>query len=153
MLSADQVPVKSSHSKMPWPKWVVLIARSTGSALRAVCPFQPSHHVGCPTRSLHTTSHPKRGGLSVTASLRHQSPGDPRELVGECNSRNLRRPPCQQCHKPGPMLGPMDFGIADDGERSGREQATQIAIPSFADVAKLVLASARILLRNQPDPG
>ena len=68
------------------------------------------------------------------------------------------RPPCpvdlkvQQCHKPGPMFGPMDFGIADDGERSGREQGTQIAIPSFADVAKLVLASARILLRNQPDP-
>ena len=84
------------------------------------------------------SSHPKRGGLPVTASLRHQGPGDPRELVGECNSRNLRRPPCQQCHKPGSMLGPMDFGIADDGERSGREEATQIAIPSFADVAKLV---------------
>jgi hypothetical protein len=97
------------------------------------------------------SSHPKRGRLPITASLRHQSPSDPRELVGERNSRNLRRPPCQQCHKPGPMLGPMDFGIADDGERSGREQATQIAIPSFADVAKLVLASARILLRNQAD--
>jgi hypothetical protein len=36
---------------MLWPKWVVLIAGSTGSALRAVRPFQPSHHVGCPTRS------------------------------------------------------------------------------------------------------
>ena len=99
------------------------------------------------------SSHPKRGGLPVTASLRHQGPGDPRELVGECNSRNLRRPPCQQCHKPRPMLGPVDFGIADDGERPGREEATQIAIPSFADVAKLVFASARILLRNETDPG
>src|SRR6516225_6716475 len=28
-------------------KWVVLIAGSTGSALRAVCPFQPSRHAGC----------------------------------------------------------------------------------------------------------
>src|SRR5277367_193207 len=38
MPSADQVPVKSTHSTMLWPMWVVLIAGSTGSALRAVCP-------------------------------------------------------------------------------------------------------------------
>ncbi len=36
MPSADQVPVKSSHSTMRWHLWVVLIAGSTGSALRAV---------------------------------------------------------------------------------------------------------------------
>jgi hypothetical protein len=36
MPSADQVSVKSTHSKMRWPKWVVLIAGSTGIALRAV---------------------------------------------------------------------------------------------------------------------
>ena len=113
--------------------------------IRAVRPFQPSHHAGYPTRSL---SNLERSGLPVTASLRHQGPRDPSELVGECDSRNLSRSPYQQCHKPGPMFGPMNFGIADDGERSRREQATQIAIPSFADVAKLVLASARILLRN-----
>lgn len=29
---------------MLWPKWVVLIPGSTGSALRAVGPFQPFHH-------------------------------------------------------------------------------------------------------------
>src|SRR5262249_11686386 len=34
--SADQVPVKSTHSMMLWPKWVVLIAGSTGAALSAV---------------------------------------------------------------------------------------------------------------------
>src|SRR5665811_2346538 len=34
MPSADQVPVKSTHSTMRWHKWVVLIAGSTGSALR-----------------------------------------------------------------------------------------------------------------------
>jgi hypothetical protein len=38
MPSADQVPVKSPHLKMQWRKWVVLIAGSTGSALRAVRP-------------------------------------------------------------------------------------------------------------------
>src|SRR5689334_20228487 len=38
MPSADQVPVISTHSLMLWPEWVVLIAGSTGSALRAVRP-------------------------------------------------------------------------------------------------------------------
>ena len=38
MPSADQVPVNSAHSTMRWHKWVVLIAGSTGSALRAVRP-------------------------------------------------------------------------------------------------------------------
>jgi hypothetical protein len=43
MPSADQVPVKTAHSKMLWPKWVVLIAESTGTALRAVRP--PNRYV------------------------------------------------------------------------------------------------------------
>lgn len=44
MPSADQVPVKRTHSTMRWPKWVVLITGSTRSALRAVGPFQPFRH-------------------------------------------------------------------------------------------------------------
>src|SRR3981081_846145 len=43
MPSADQVPTNNSHSRMPWHKWVVLIAGSTGSALRAVRP--PNLHI------------------------------------------------------------------------------------------------------------
>ena len=43
MPSADQVPIISTHSTMRWHKWVVLIAGSTGSALRAVCP--PNLHI------------------------------------------------------------------------------------------------------------
>src|SRR5579862_6337651 len=43
MPSADQVPVKRTHSMMLWPLWVVLIAGSTGSALRAVRP--PNLHI------------------------------------------------------------------------------------------------------------
>ena len=38
---ADRVPTNNSHSRMPWHMWVVLIAGSTGSALRAVRP--PNH--------------------------------------------------------------------------------------------------------------
>src|ERR1700757_4692425 len=51
------------------------------------------------------------------------------------------------------MSGAVDLGIADHGERAGREQAAQIAIALLADTAKLVLAPARVLLRHQPDPG
>src|ERR1700733_5268227 len=43
MPSADQVPIKLAHLTMPRPKWVVLIAGSTGSALRAVRP--PNLHI------------------------------------------------------------------------------------------------------------
>src|SRR6516225_1732997 len=43
MPSADQVPVNSPHSTMHWHMWVVLIAGSTGSALRAVRP--PNLHI------------------------------------------------------------------------------------------------------------
>ena len=44
MPSADQVPVKNPHSiTMRWHEWVVLIAGSTGSALRAVRP--PNLHI------------------------------------------------------------------------------------------------------------
>src|SRR3981189_748946 len=43
MPSADRVPTNTSHSRMPWHMWVVLIAGSTGSALRAVCP--PNLHI------------------------------------------------------------------------------------------------------------
>src|SRR5277367_4063255 len=71
MPSADQVPVSNSHSTMLWPMWVVLIAGSTGSALRAVRPFQPSHHAGCPTRSL---SRRKCDGFPIAARPRLSSP-------------------------------------------------------------------------------
>jgi hypothetical protein len=43
MPSADQVPVKSPHSIMHLHLWVVLIAGSIGSALRAVRP--PTLHI------------------------------------------------------------------------------------------------------------
>ena len=43
MPSADQVPNNTSHSTMRGGNWVVLIAGSTGSALRAVRP--PNLHI------------------------------------------------------------------------------------------------------------
>src|SRR5918994_4926402 len=51
------------------------------------------------------------------------------------------------------MLGAMELGIANDGERAVHEQAAQIAVTLFADTAEPVLATARVLLRHEPDPG
>src|SRR5450759_65561 len=150
MPSADQVPVNSTHSMMRWHKWVVLIAGSTGSALRAVCPFQPSHHAGWPTRS---RLRRKRDGFPVALAPGHHGPGHAGNLVGERDGGDLGRASYQQCREPRPMLGAVDLGIADDAERAGHEQAAQIAVTLLADTAEPVLAPARVLLRHEPDPG
>src|SRR6187401_2939062 len=65
MPSADQVPVNSSHSTMLWPMWVVLIAGSTGSALRAVRP--PNLHITPTTGAIPLRR--KRGGFLVSLAL------------------------------------------------------------------------------------
>jgi hypothetical protein len=51
------------------------------------------------------------------------------------------------------MLGAMDLGVADNGERTGHKQAAQIAVTLLADTAKPVLAPTGVLLRYQPDSG
>src|SRR5258708_40203288 len=77
MPSADQVPTKLSHSTMLWHEWVVLIAGSTGSALRAVRP-----------PNLHITPVVRRNFVyraSATGSLRRYVPYRP--------ERNFQRAP------------------------------------------------------------
>src|SRR4029450_1332200 len=125
MPSADQVPVKTAHSKMLWPKWVVLIAGSTGTALRAVRP--PNRYVtpGCPARS---RLRRERDGFLVAFVPGHHRPGHPGELVGERDGSDLGRSPRQQRGEPGPMSGAMDLGIADHGEGASRETAGQIGV-------------------------
>src|ERR1700730_14409860 len=149
MLSADQVPVTNPHSRMQWPKWVVLIAGSTGSALRAVRP--PHLHITSDVRRYPLRR--KRDGFLVTLALDHHGPGHPGDLVGKRGGGDFGGSPRQQRREPGPMFGAMDFSIADDGERTDHEQAAQIAVTLLADMAKPVLAPARMLLRHQPNPG
>src|ERR1041385_5551465 len=125
MPSADQVPVKSPHSTMQWHKWVVLIAGSTGSALRAVRP-----------PNLHITPGNRRD--LVTPQVRgHHGPSHSGDLVGKRDGGDLGGSPRQQCGEPGPVFGAMDFGVADHGKRAGCEQAAQIAVALLADAAEL----------------
>jgi hypothetical protein len=67
--------------------------------------------------------------LALTSDDSHHGPGHPRNPVGERDGRDLRWPPRQQCRESRPMLGPVDLGIADNGERTGHKQAAQIAAP------------------------
>ncbi len=55
-------------------------------------PSQPSHHIGCPMRS---RSRHERGGFFVAFALGHHRPRHPGDLVGERDSRDLRRSPRQ----------------------------------------------------------
>src|SRR4249920_2536687 len=149
MPSADQVPVKSTHSTMLWPMWVVLIAGSTGSALRAVRPFQPSHHAD---KSARSPSCRECDRFLVALSPRHHRPCHPRNLVGKRDGSDLGRPPRQQRRKPGAMLGAVKLGRPDHGKRTSREQAAQITVALLGDAAELVFTPARVLLRNKSDP-
>ena len=114
---------------MLWPMWVIPIAGSTGSAhaLFALPTFTSRRMPGVDLRSSR-----ERGRFLVAFTLGRDRPGHPCDLVGECDGRDLRWPPRQQSGEPRPMLGAMDFGIANDGERARREQVAQIAITASA---------------------
>jgi len=85
MPSADQVPVKNPHSTMRWHKWVVLIAGSTGSALRAVRP--PNLHITPSVRRDLVTPQARRVPCSA-----HPWPSWPRPFVRSCWRVRSRRP-------------------------------------------------------------
>ena len=135
---------------MQWPKWVVLIAGSTGSALRAVRP--PNLHITPGTRRDLVRPLSDAGSLyrSPLAIIAHAIRG---ELVGERDSGDFRRPSCQQRCDPGPILGAVDLGIANDSERAGHEQAAQIAIPRLLILPSLSRPPLECCFGNQPDPG
>src|SRR5712675_895120 len=122
MPSADQVPVTSAHSTMLWPKWVVLIAGSTGSALRAVRPFQPSHHAGCPTRSL---SRRECDGFLVALAPGHHCPSHSGHLVGKRDGGNFGGA-WPRLHRGGALADP------EETWRSGEDEPTRCGRPSQA---------------------
>src|SRR5216684_5676550 len=79
MPSADQVPVKSPHSTMHWHMWVVLIAGSAGSALRAVRP--PNLHIAPDVGAISLRR--ECDGFLVALTLCHHGPRHPRDLISE----------------------------------------------------------------------
>ena len=146
MPSADQVPVNITHSTMRWHEWVVLIAGSTGSALRAVRP--PSLHITpVVRRDLVYRASAMRSPLAIMAQTIRailSASAIAATLVGRLASKAVSQGRC---------LVPMDLGVTDHRKRAGHEQAAQIAVTLFAYIAEPVLASTRVLLRHEPNPG
>src|SRR6202166_2210886 len=130
MPSADQVPTNNSHSTMLWHEWVVLIARSTGSALRAVRP-----------PNLHITPVVRRD-LGYRASATGSLYRSPLAIMAQTIRAILLASAMAAT-----LVG-RRASIPDDGECAGYEQAAQIAVTLFAYIAEPVLASTRVLLRN-----
>src|ERR1700694_1066758 len=99
MPSADQVPTNNSHSRMLWHEWVVLIAGSTGSALRAVRP-----------PNLHITPVVRRD-LVYRASATGSLYRSPLAIMAQAIRASLLASAIaarQQGREPGPMFGAMD---------------------------------------------
>jgi hypothetical protein len=87
--------------------------------------------VGCPDR--------RTDRLCITCCSPSQPSHHATVVRRDSSDPQRSRSPCQQCGDPRPILGAMELGIADDGECACSEQAAQIAIASFADIAKPVL--------------
>src|SRR5499427_9058554 len=134
MPSADQVPVKSSHSMMRWHVVGCPDRRIDRLCITCCSPSQPfTSRRMLPTRSL---SRRECDGFLVALAPGHHRPGHASDLVGERDGGDLGWPPCQQCCKPWPMLRAMELCIADHGESTGGEQAAQIAVSLLADAAE-----------------
>src|SRR4029077_14145538 len=92
MPSADQVPVNRSHSTMRWHTWVVLIAGSIGSALRAVRP--PNLHI-TPVVQRDLVHRASATGFLYRSPLAIMAQAT-RNLIGKRNGGDLGRAPRQQ---------------------------------------------------------
>src|SRR5258705_10707386 len=93
------------------------------------------------------------GRFPIAFALSHHRPSHARDLVCERDRSNLRWPAVEQLGKPGPRLGTVDFGIADDGQCAGTEERPKIPIALLGDIAEPFFAAAGILLRHKSDPG
>ena len=88
-------------------------------------PSQPSHHA----MVLGAISlDPQPGRIIVSLAPSHHRPGHSGELVGQRDGSDFGWPSCQQRCDPGPILGAMELGIADDSECAGHKQAAQITV-------------------------
>ena len=137
---------------MLWPLWVVLIAGSTGSALRAVRP--PNLHITPDARcdlvqAASAAGSYKRSPFAIIKPTLSLAILLASAMAATFVGRRVSKTGWSQ----GRCLGAMGFGVADHRQRAGREQAAQIAIAAFADTAKPILAAARVLLGDEPNPG
>ena len=123
--------------------------RNRPSALRLLCPRQPSHHAGWPARSC---SGRHRDRFLVSFPSGHHGPHHSRDLLASAIAATLvGRRSISRAAKAD--VGAVILGVADDGHGAGYEQTSQVAITLLGDAAELVLAPGRMLPGHQPNPG
>src|ERR1043165_8210719 len=88
----------------------------------------------------------------VSLAANHDRPSHPCNLVGKCNGRHLCWSAIHYSCEPN-SLGAVRSGVANDGHGAGNEQPSQIAIALLGDTAEPLLATGRMLLGHQTDPG
>ena len=88
----------------------------------------------------------------IGAPFAHDRPGDACCFVGHGDCDDLGRLLCQQLYDPGILLR-MKSGLAHDGCRSDNKQPPEVAVSLLGYTAELLLASCRMLSRNEADPG
>ena len=121
---------------MRWHKWVVLTTE-----------IDPAlHYVLFALSNLHITPRVRR--VPCIAHPGHHGPGHSRDLVGKRDGRDLCRPPRQQCREPGPVLGAVDPGIADDTTRAVANIGPTPGIASSRLLASLDRCQAMITRSN-----
>ena len=177
MPSADQVPIRSTHSTMRWHKWVVLIAGSTGSALRAVrliaaqavCTVTggSSSPRWCPGRAGRRPppAPPSRrgssGGPAASSAARPppRRPSAPARAARRRRRRGRCRRPGAAPPRPRRAPGPRDEGaqvriplgvVEDDPPTAGRAPGASPPPPPEGDRLTAQPPEDRLLVRADP---
>src|SRR3954454_16695368 len=91
--------------------------------------------------------------LFVPLAAGQHGPGDARGLVGHGEQHHVGWPAHEKAGKPGRtdlLLAPRP---AEMGARAVHQQAPDVAVTALGDAPQSLLAAARSLLRDEPEPG
>ena len=94
----------------------------------------------------------RRLGLERFAS-HHDRPGDTRHLIGERYGNQARRLPLEQSLNPSVVCRLLPIDDAKHRGGADHQKLAQIAIALLGDLAKPLLAAARVLPRHHTEPG
>ena len=95
---------------------------------------------------------PAMASAPVSVAMDDDRPGHPRNLVGQCEGRDLGRSTRHQSSEPWPLQRAVLLRVADNGHRADDEQPSQVSVTLLGDAAELVLAAGRLLLGYQANP-
>src|SRR3954449_5372140 len=149
MNSADRVPITSSHN---------LCLSHIGSSQSRLDRIAITSHLSL-ARGVSFLAEPFGSGrlgqgmdISIDLAPGEYRPGDARHLVGQGNRGQAGGFAVEQLLQPFRRAGCLAPGKADDAGRTDYQQTADIGVAGLRDAAQSVLAAARILPWDQPQP-